>query len=184
MRFITSACLALLATASAAKSLAPSPTESIGCEPHGDHWHCDGPAPTAAPVSVSGSAATAAATTTATEHDHDHDHDHDHEHEHESGTGSLKPSPTESTGCHAHGDHWHCDGPVGAATTGSSPNSAALRRASQRLVGTDRIFADILGHRTGCCVVDHTRQRWSGPAWSQWGGSSGCGSGSMGLVRN
>ncbi|KAF2837909.1 hypothetical protein M501DRAFT_146015 [Patellaria atrata CBS 101060] len=28
------------------ESLAPSPTESIGCEPHGDHWHCDGPAPT------------------------------------------------------------------------------------------------------------------------------------------
>lgn len=25
-------------------SLAPSPTESVGCEPHGDHWHCDGPA--------------------------------------------------------------------------------------------------------------------------------------------
>jgi hypothetical protein len=21
----------------------PSPTESIGCEPHGDHWHCEGP---------------------------------------------------------------------------------------------------------------------------------------------
>ena len=21
----------------------PSPTESIGCERHGDHWHCDGP---------------------------------------------------------------------------------------------------------------------------------------------
>ncbi|KFY56278.1 hypothetical protein V496_06723 [Pseudogymnoascus sp. VKM F-4515 (FW-2607)] len=24
-------------------SMAPSPTESIGCEPHGDHWHCEGP---------------------------------------------------------------------------------------------------------------------------------------------
>lgn len=24
----------------------PSPTESTGCEPHGDHWHCDGPAET------------------------------------------------------------------------------------------------------------------------------------------
>ena len=22
----------------------PSPTESAGCEPHGDHWHCDRPA--------------------------------------------------------------------------------------------------------------------------------------------
>lgn len=26
----------------------PSPTESEGCEPHGDHWHCDGPAETGA----------------------------------------------------------------------------------------------------------------------------------------
>ncbi|KAI5810042.1 hypothetical protein DFH27DRAFT_649552 [Peziza echinospora] len=24
-------------------TLAPSPTESYGCTPHGDHWHCDGP---------------------------------------------------------------------------------------------------------------------------------------------
>lgn len=28
-------------------SLEPSPTESIGCEPHGDHWHCEGPRPPA-----------------------------------------------------------------------------------------------------------------------------------------
>jgi hypothetical protein len=21
----------------------PSPTASVGCEPHGDHWHCEGP---------------------------------------------------------------------------------------------------------------------------------------------
>ncbi|KAL2257508.1 hypothetical protein VTK26DRAFT_84 [Humicola hyalothermophila] len=26
-------------------SLAPSPTESIGCVPHGDHWHCERPRP-------------------------------------------------------------------------------------------------------------------------------------------
>lgn len=30
------------------ESLAPSPTESVGCSPHGDHWHCEGPATTAA----------------------------------------------------------------------------------------------------------------------------------------
>ncbi|KAK4198872.1 hypothetical protein QBC40DRAFT_330135 [Triangularia verruculosa] len=29
--------------------LAPSPTGSVGCEPHGDHWHCEGPA---APVTT------------------------------------------------------------------------------------------------------------------------------------
>lgn len=39
-------------------SLAPSPTESVGCEPHGDHWHCDGPA--------SASSTPAAATLTST----------------------------------------------------------------------------------------------------------------------
>lgn len=33
----------------------PSPTESSGCEPHGDHWHCDGPAETG---SASASAST------------------------------------------------------------------------------------------------------------------------------
>ncbi|KAK8087356.1 hypothetical protein PG994_002330 [Apiospora phragmitis] len=115
MRFISSACLALLATAGAAKSL------SIGCEPHGDHWHCDGPAPNAAPVSASGSAAAAAATTSASEHDHDH------ESEHESGTGSLKPSPTESAGCEPHGDHWHCEGPMGPGTIAGIPVSIATK---------------------------------------------------------
>ncbi|KAL2008232.1 hypothetical protein VTN00DRAFT_8214 [Thermoascus crustaceus] len=28
----------------------PSPTESAGCEPHGDHWHCDGPKETGSPA--------------------------------------------------------------------------------------------------------------------------------------
>jgi hypothetical protein len=32
--------------ASGTGSLSPSPTESVGCERHGDHWHCDGPAVT------------------------------------------------------------------------------------------------------------------------------------------
>lgn len=35
----------------------PSPTESVGCEPHGDHWHCDGPRETVnAPASTTPSA--------------------------------------------------------------------------------------------------------------------------------
>ncbi|KAG4414498.1 hypothetical protein IFR04_012375 [Cadophora malorum] len=25
-------------------TIAPSPTESVGCEQHGDHWHCEAPA--------------------------------------------------------------------------------------------------------------------------------------------
>lgn len=32
--------------AAAAGVLPPSPTASIGCVPHDDHWHCEGPAPT------------------------------------------------------------------------------------------------------------------------------------------
>lgn len=31
---------------SAVEDIGPSPTESVGCEPHGDHWHCEGPAET------------------------------------------------------------------------------------------------------------------------------------------
>ena len=32
--------------AAAAGVLPPSPIASIGCVPHDDHWHCEGPAPT------------------------------------------------------------------------------------------------------------------------------------------
>lgn len=32
----------------------PPPTESVGCEPQGDHYHCDGPAPTGATAAVAG----------------------------------------------------------------------------------------------------------------------------------
>ncbi|KLJ13565.1 hypothetical protein EMPG_11502 [Blastomyces silverae] len=79
----------------------PSPTESVGCEPHGDHWHCDGPRlPT-------GATTTASATPTAAD---------------------PGPSPTESVGCEPHGDHWHCDGPrlpTSATTTGTVTPTAA-----------------------------------------------------------
>ena len=73
----------------------PSPTESVGCEPHGDHWHCDGPAETSTEAEASTTSATASPT---------------------------MPSPTESVGCEPHGDHWHCDGP---AETGSASASAS-----------------------------------------------------------
>ncbi|OBT69252.1 hypothetical protein VE03_01961 [Pseudogymnoascus sp. 23342-1-I1] len=49
--------------ASTGTSIAPSPTESIGCEPHGDHWHCDGPRSTAAGGSVITSAPASTLTT-------------------------------------------------------------------------------------------------------------------------
>jgi hypothetical protein len=115
------ALLGLFPAIFAQETLAPSPTESVGCEPHGDHCmfsspidqlneylisdigHCDGARSTLA---------TEAKATTDAEHDDDHDHDHDHD---TTGTESLAPSPTESTGCEPHGDHWHCE----AAKTGS-----------------------------------------------------------------
>ena len=36
------------ASTTTATPTVPSPSESVGCEPHGDHWHCDGPAETGA----------------------------------------------------------------------------------------------------------------------------------------
>ncbi|KAK0119409.1 hypothetical protein ONS95_010861 [Cadophora gregata] len=51
------------ATASGSVTLAPSPTESVGCEPHGDHWHCDGPAVTSSPLASASANVTAPVTT-------------------------------------------------------------------------------------------------------------------------
>jgi hypothetical protein len=48
---------------------------------------------------------------------------------------TLAPSPTESVGCHPHGDHWHCEGPATATTgadqtsTDTSPTSSASEPA-------------------------------------------------------
>lgn len=79
--------------ASGTGAIAPSPTESVGCEPHGDHWHCSGPRTALDTVVVTTSAAVAV-TTSAHEEHHD-----------SAGTGSIAPSPTESVGCAPHGDH-------------------------------------------------------------------------------
>ncbi|EGO53289.1 hypothetical protein NEUTE1DRAFT_17689, partial [Neurospora tetrasperma FGSC 2508] len=108
-----------------AQSLAPSPTASVGCEPHGDHWHCEGPKVTSLATVVTAASVSSVAATTSAVHDHDdHDHDEeDHDHDGESASSvSLKPSPTESYGCEAHGDHWHCAGHVSATST-ASPGS-------------------------------------------------------------
>ena len=86
-----------------AETLAASPTESYGCEPHGDHYHCEGARAT---LSTSVTEEAAAATTT---HVHDEDEDED-DHDHAEGSGSLAASPTESYGCEPHGDHYHCEG--------------------------------------------------------------------------
>ncbi|KAF7532914.1 hypothetical protein G7054_g7532 [Neopestalotiopsis clavispora] len=130
-----------LSTVAFAQSLAPSPTESVGCEAHEDHWHCDGPVSTTQAGTITATSlittTTAATSTSAEEEDHDH----------ESGTGSLAASPTESVGCEPHGDHWHCDGPasttaasnVTSASTASSTSSTATTTAAT--AGASRIAA-------------------------------------------
>ncbi|KAK3299836.1 uncharacterized protein B0H64DRAFT_1800 [Chaetomium fimeti] len=125
--------------------LAPSPTESYGCEPHGDHWHCEGArtvAETDAPTDVG--TTTAAAATTSAAHDHDEDeddHDHDEDdddstHTDAAGTGALAPSPTESYGCEPHGDHWHCEGAITASPTGAPAGTGAQDAATTTSTST------------------------------------------------
>ncbi|KAK7418443.1 hypothetical protein QQX98_003935 [Neonectria punicea] len=102
-------------------TLAASPTESYGCEPHGDHYHCEGARATLSTV-VTSASVTAAATTEA------HDHDED-----ETDTAAAGPSPTESFGCEPHGDHWHCDGARTATETETAietPGSASTPTTS------------------------------------------------------
>ncbi|PGH08825.1 hypothetical protein AJ79_05829 [Helicocarpus griseus UAMH5409] len=128
----------------------PSPTQSIGCEPHGDHWHCDAPAPkTEAAVTTTTTASTTTGAedpgpspteSTGCEPHGDHWHcdapanptatgkpsdQHEHEHEDEHSSQDPGPSPTESTGCEPHGDHWHCDAP--AQTQPPSGAAAAVK---------------------------------------------------------
>ncbi|KAH6850109.1 hypothetical protein B0I37DRAFT_413532 [Chaetomium sp. MPI-CAGE-AT-0009] len=101
--------LGLYALPALAQELAPSPTESIGCEPHGDHWHCEGPRPPATTEPTTPTPPAVITTTSAAAGGDD-------EHTDEAGTASLAPSPTESIGCEPHGDHWHCEGPRPPAT--------------------------------------------------------------------
>ncbi|KAL2360177.1 hypothetical protein RJZ56_006948 [Blastomyces dermatitidis] len=99
MKFVTVALVAISLLSTPASFVlgqdpGPSPTESVGCTPHGDHWHCTGPRLT-----------TGAAEDTATHT-----------------AADPGPSPTESVGCTPHGDHWHCAGP--RLTTGASKDTA------------------------------------------------------------
>ncbi|KAK4166329.1 hypothetical protein QBC43DRAFT_332558 [Cladorrhinum sp. PSN259] len=119
MKAVTYAALLMgVLTTALGQTLGPSPTESVGCVPHGDHWDCEGARVTADVTTATGPALTTAPTTTAHHDDDDHDHSDD-EHDDPTGTGSIKPSPTESYGCEAHGDHWHCEGHVTVSPTGS-----------------------------------------------------------------
>lgn len=92
--------------------IGPSPTASTGCEAHGDHWDCEASRNSAAAVAPTSSAIL--------ENDHV---------DHAVGTGTLPPSPTESYGCMAHGDHWDCAGPT-TTTFGSSLDTETIDIAS------------------------------------------------------
>ncbi|KFY94601.1 hypothetical protein V500_03143 [Pseudogymnoascus sp. VKM F-4518 (FW-2643)] len=133
----TSITLTLVAAFSLVAAQGPEPTESYGCEPHGDHWHCEGPittttAPTTTSVAPTTTSGVIVISTTAADDHNDHD-DEDHT-DHPASTGaSMAPSPTESIGCEPHGDHWHCDGarsttPGGAVIT-SAPASTLTTAA-------------------------------------------------------
>ncbi|KAL8809754.1 MAG: hypothetical protein Q9223_005616 [Gallowayella weberi] len=89
----------------------PPPTESVGCVAHGDHYHCSGPA-------TAGVSATATATATGAAAAED-----EHESESEGATPTY-PAPTESVGCAAHGDHYHCSGRASAVQATSSPTTS------------------------------------------------------------
>lgn len=88
------------ATSSSA-SLGPAPTESIGCRVVDGAWECAAPRATAA-ASTSSSAASASSeiptSTTPTETSES--------------SSDIPAPPAESTGCVAHGDHFHCEGPA------------------------------------------------------------------------
>ncbi|KAI1497843.1 hypothetical protein F5X99DRAFT_395667 [Biscogniauxia marginata] len=170
MNSFTATLIALLASSPAlAQSLPPSPTASVGCEPHGDHWHCDGPA-----------TITSVSTMASGTHDHTEgsevlppsptesvgcephgDHWHcngpastnslppitttSHSHDDEE-TGTLAPSPTESVGCEPHGDHWHCDGP--AITSGAANNSTSVTASTTATAAIPTGGAGVLAWNT------------------------------------
>ncbi|KAK4234984.1 hypothetical protein C8A03DRAFT_37199 [Achaetomium macrosporum] len=144
------ACAAVLfglVSTALAQTIAPSPTESVGCEPHGDHWHCEAPRETSLPagtITTTSAAPTIRVTTTSSAaHDGD-DHDHG-EHTDASGTGSLAPSPTESYGCEPHGDHWHCEGPVTAFVSVSTTLLKTTTTAANQTAGAASTSASTAG---------------------------------------
>ncbi|KAK3984552.1 hypothetical protein QBC44DRAFT_301052 [Cladorrhinum sp. PSN332] len=134
--------------------LAPSPTESIGCEPHGDHWHCDGPRPTTiqVPTRAVTTTSAAAAITTTVEEDHD-------DHTDAPVTATPGPSPTESIGCEPHGDHWDCEGPKETAAPVKSAASTSVEQSTLVTATATRAFSST---RTAGAVV--TAGAAKGPA--------------------
>lgn len=108
---------------------------------------CQGPKMTAPAVLTTTVSGVVITTTTSATHSHTHSHhndddDDDHKTTDKPGTGSLKPSPTESFGCTAHGDHWHCEGRVGASATGTGTSrSSSTAGAASPTSGVGRAQA-------------------------------------------
>ncbi|RYP67570.1 hypothetical protein DL770_008588 [Monosporascus sp. CRB-9-2] len=122
MKTFSHAFAALLAAAlAAAQTLPPSPTASVGCEPHEDHWHCEGPATVTAVDTITSTSVVATATSS---------------HDHEEGMESLPPSPTESVGCEPHGDHWHCEGAASATTDAPAASTTSDHADEDHAEGT------------------------------------------------
>ncbi|KAK0105987.1 hypothetical protein ONS95_004494 [Cadophora gregata] len=107
----------------------PSPTNSYDCEPHGDHWHCEGPITPSATLPASVTTPSVAVITTTSHAGNGHSAD----------TGTLAPSPTESVGCEPHGDHWHCDAPAATVTTtGTGAESVTIALSPTESVGCEQ----------------------------------------------
>jgi hypothetical protein len=73
----------------------------------------------------------------------DHDDDDDH---HDvtavvpgASTVTLAPSPTESFGCKAHGDHWDCEGSVTSTPTTAAGTATAAGSASTAGAGRSQV---------------------------------------------
>ena len=115
----TSAAAAAVEDEETATPTFPPPTESVGCVAHEDHYDCEGPATGAATATSTAAAAAVGAEEDAEEHDD----------EHETETPTF-PAPTESVGCEAHGDHYHCEGPATAAQATAPPSTTGAVGAS------------------------------------------------------
>ncbi|KAF9894464.1 hypothetical protein FE257_007967 [Aspergillus nanangensis] len=168
MRFSILAVMAMASTVLAQEDPGPSPTASVGCEPHGDHWHCEGPATEAATETTvvtptmpsptqsvgcephgdhwhcDGPASTEATATTTASASHSHDDDDDEEEATETPT---MPSPSESVGCEPHGDHWHCEGPAetGSVSATTSAEGAEETGSSEEEGSSEEGAAGMLG---------------------------------------
>jgi hypothetical protein len=70
-------------------------------------------------------------------------------------TAKAGPSPTESVGCVAHGDHWHCDGPAStsAAESGVAGNSTASASSTSLSPVVTGNSAGVEGAKLGFAAV-------------------------------